>query len=476
MLLDKHVYYDKTRKMNIVRIHDGEGNLYSFNCAPDVHLKVKEILKHGELITFRLKGDKWKRMDSISDQFHRKYQALIPLEFKDSSMSREEFDAALAERKKKAPIPGEETTYNEAHVSLAVLVGSPDEPMPIPSAPDLSHGKKVGTFRGLDIYRPDRSRPGYALASTPCVKCLTPISGKRPASTDAGGKYTRLQSFAPFEDARYILSEGWTCEKCLSKVNVAIAEGVPAAPPPPVVSGEEIKIVGPTGVNFILKDGTFYYKGCPIISNGLHKWRGKDVETFYVITTMLCDVCGQSIRLKSPVTFKEGKPTIVGSAKCIDADARTIGFKAHKWAHNVCLDGAKDKEEAGAETGEKEAKGEEPIHLIEPEKKSTFNPIHVDVQALNKIKKELPPEPEPEKKPEPEPERRAAPPPESEALQFPPDAGQRTIELTPSGRPPMDLIRRMRKMALDPSINSDVYRGAAHMLFLMMGGDDDENG
>lgn len=340
----QHMFYDPNRQFYLAKIHDGEGNIYVFNCAPDIPLKIKNILDEGELISFRLKGKTSKKIDSSSDLFARSYNKIQPLEFKDSKLDRTEFDTLLAMSKKKAPIPGKETL--RAAPPADIPAAPPAETLAPSPAPDSIHGPVVGTFQDHNLYQPNPQRSPYVLIEKICVNCNATIHGKAPVSGDGHATPRRLQAFAPFDNKARLKYKGghaWLCPKCsplsqwAKSTEESPHEEIPAkrsgftkeawGHDKPDCAPDEI-IETPNFFRFERYGEVYYYKGARILDiNGSKRIR---MQT-------KCGICGEPINMQAPVTFHNGKPHCVAARKpIVKGEAIPLRPRSLQWKHTTC--------------------------------------------------------------------------------------------------------------------------------------------
>jgi len=399
----KYIFYDPNRSFYLAKIHDGEGNIYVFNCPHDITLKMKDVLKRGELISFRLKGKTSKKMDSSSDLFARSYNKILPLEFKDSKMEQDEFVELLTESKKHAPIPGRETKH-----APPVFVAPEITDIPTPATNE--HGKIIGRFRGQDLYRPNPRYSPYALIDKECRGCQAPIHGKLTVSSNTNGSYSRFQAFTPFEAAKQEKPGGhhWLCVKCANQPPEQAQPETASTPDvetpaietlqPPTSAPDEI-ILGPNYFKFERYGEDFFYKGAKIFktSTGYHTRR-----------TVACSECGGPIELDATATFKDGKPHCMSAQKAVvKGFAVPIKPKSKYWKHVDCQDNI----------------------------------------------------------PEPAPPETPQPPPALKTLKIPMKTSQPPdITRLDSSAVLLGLINRLEEMSKDESLEDKAFRGAAWML------------
>jgi len=315
----KLISVDKNRKMNVVKLHDGGGNLYLFNIPPDINLHMKDVLEKGELIAFKLKGESCKNIDNSPDPYYRNYQHLTVMEFKESGMTNLECQQLLLESKKKAPAPGQHTPYPPYNDT---------EELFDPSTYIESIKKKsalLGTFNGREIYQTSTEHP-FAFDEKKCYKCNARIPGKTRA-TLTNGKYSRFQKFTPFTSAQVAAkrSKNWLCGNCLNGVSVPSSSAPTDLTTP---SPEMRSFKGGLYFTFQEKDGKFFYKGNEITKN--------PSGAYYVNSQHSCKNCKGPINLRASVSFHDGLPHLVSSNKSIDSSARPSKPKSNKWVHITC--------------------------------------------------------------------------------------------------------------------------------------------
>jgi hypothetical protein len=327
--MGKLIFIDPNREFNLIKLHDGEGNLYVFNIPPSLDIRMKDILIHGQLIAFKLKGESCKRIDSSSDPFYRNYLGITAMEFRDSGMEKEEFQKLLAERKKTAPVPGNETKHPPYQESVEEVTTTPLHDID-KFADIIKNATKIGKFRGQDIYRTDPHKAPFSLAEKECCSCHKIIQGKNPVSFTPDGKgFTRFQAFIPFGTAKIMEkgSHNWYCGECVGKKTAPVPSSPVAPTTLPPQKGKPYK--GGAYFTFYEHEGKFFYKNNEIV---------KDPHTGigHVRSIHSCAECQGEIILEASVSYKNSKPHLVSANKPINQDAVVVRPKSQHWKHIVC--------------------------------------------------------------------------------------------------------------------------------------------
>lgn len=461
-------YYDKQRAFYLALVTDQQGTQFVFNCPTDTKPTAKAILKHGELISFKEAGKPYRRMDSRSDLFSRHYLKLTPIPMTDAPAEKE----LLEERRKSAPLIGKETKHDpplvpeppKAAASAPPAPPAAPEPKPeLKPEPEPAAAPLVSTenFNGRPVYRTERNFP-YLLAEKTCGGCTTKIKGIQPVS-EMGGKFTRAQMYKPIEmTAPAPGSNSYYCEKCATARKLPLNPGAVnylATREAPItaetaanMSVKDKKIAalskaravsmankaaeraamggtvikGIAGLVFMEKDGKFFHGGNEILTSVS--------GTRYVLKPVTCHRCLQKpITLRATVSFRDGKPWSMSSAKPTDQKAVADG---RHWVCEQCLN---------------------PAPVVQEE------PPGIE---LSEVTTDLAPEPQPAAAPEPQPAAAPAPPAPPPVAQAQPVAAPPA----PAGTGGVNALNRLEQMALDPKIDDRVFRGAAWMLARALGG------
>ena len=417
------LYFDKDRLLNLVKVDDGKGNLYIFNIPLDVKLSLRSILKFGELVSFKENDDQFRRMDSRKDTYSRRYSNLEPFVF----TGHQEEAGLLAQRKKDAPVPGKETRRSRPR-------SPPHEDIDLSTeAPKPVDQPEAELFRGRPVLR-DRKGYPYTPAEKICIQCGGSIVGKSPIS-ELDGNFTRFQQFRCDEKAapKAQGSRDWICETCLTVQKSAQAPAV-AASPAPIQASEEIR--GFAYNRFEKRDGAFWHKGNQIV---------KDGAVYAVFREIPCVSCGKAIKFRAGVSFRDGLPWSVAGNISVGQKAATEGHRSQKWRCEACL------------------KGKAPS-AITPEEVRLSDVVLAARAAGAEVHVEL----------HPETENGALP--TSSAVLAQETAPDRQVG-QPEGASPSPLfivrgnpVALLESMALDPSIDDKMFRGAAWMLARALGG------
>lgn len=233
----RHFVWDDRRELILAKLHDGHGNFYIFNCPSKTAPDSTAVLDEGELVSAKLKGDKFRRNDGITDQLWRVYNMIEAIEYDGDE---QDFATLLQVKKETAPAPGDETTRKKPEPPQpAKEEPKTAEPKKKP-LPSLSTDKNPPTFKGRPVDYSE-NRP-FVTVYVPCVKCNNDIPMKHYISRNNEGYLTRTQSYIPADKRvtrHHKGGKGYICPECNGSVKTPPP---PAAPPPKEITGDNVTL------------------------------------------------------------------------------------------------------------------------------------------------------------------------------------------------------------------------------------------
>ena len=197
-------------------------------------------------------------------------------------------------------------------------------------------------YQGRQILTRDSGRfegKRYLPNTVHCKKCGELIELEAPVSFQGGlpisigkARATPTGSAIPPKTG----ATDWKHVRCPKKSEPHAS----AAPAKPVgIESDATPVHGYNAYNNFTQSGdAFFFKGSPILGKP-NKFRGQDVISNYVLLGQPCHVCKKEVPVISSVQFKDGKPWLVYGSK--SEIGRPVKPKSSLWAHNHCLDGGK---------------------------------------------------------------------------------------------------------------------------------------
>lgn len=172
--------------------------------------------------------------------------------------------------------------------------------------------------------------------------CGETIHGSKVVSKNPEGEFTRVQGFRPDDKKARVspTSSKWQCPSCREKeealpVKTRQLPPPPSSPldplPPALTPEQEAKAETIKGFNwFTFKkfEGNFYRNGNLIFEEP------SGVKAF--LHEIPCHLCGEAIRLRHTVTFKDGNPYVVAKGKTVNGPATPIKSGSNFWKHVSC--------------------------------------------------------------------------------------------------------------------------------------------
>lgn len=451
----KH-YFDRDRHFYLAKVVDGEGNIYIFNVPPTTNPTVKAVLREGELISFKEGTKPFRRIDSKTDGFSRKYQYVEPVIFQGSGTAEEL--RLLSQARRNAPVPGKETTRTPPPRAPSPTKEVEAEPAVEPQIAEAA-ASEAETFEGRIVHRDDKGRP-FVPHTKICVKCMKDIPGRFKIS-EVDGKFTKTQGFSPYDRKGGPIKFGsrdWQCG-CMGEDK----QPKPAVAYVPAPDGEAFDpaqaelVRGMATYKFYRIGSDYWYTGHKIV---------KDGHGSAIFRSAPCSKCQTPIKFRAGVTIRDGKPWNVSTNRPVGQKAKPVEKRSTFWTCENCLTG----KTTVAEPAALEPAALEPSVEPAPIEPAPIEPISVEPVTVVPTPVEpvtLAPTPEEITLMEVVAAAQAA----GAVVRFSlGELGERQQEPPPPLDANLRLIAELEKMAKDDAMDDKMFRGAAWMMARFLGG------